>query len=475
MTTSSHAAGVPRPGRRRPVVIDVGLAALTFAATLAMMHSGRFHDDPRGLDALGVVLAALTALPLLWRRRWPLVVFPVVWIPTVLIYSLGYSLGPPVGSMIALYEVAASPRLTRTQALRIALAVAAGLLLFLFFAVVVGGWNPLAEVAFGVVTWGASWYVGDRVRLRRERREAGRERAERERRLAAAEERTRIARDLHDSAGHAINVILVQAGAARLLHDKDPAGAREALETIEEVARETLGEIDRLVRALRDDQGGGRRAWSRPPGSPRSDDARRAPPRRAASTWRSSVRGERAARCAPALDQAAYRILQESLTNAARHGAARRGVEVGYGDDALELDRDQPRRARPPGARRRRPRDRRACASAPRCSAATLEAGATAASSASTRASPTRRTARDRRVRVLIVDDDDLMRAGLRAVLSSDATIEVVGEAGDGARGRRARPGGCGPDVVLMDVRMPDLDGIAATREVLAAAPEARS
>lgn len=74
---------------------------------------------------------------------------------------------------------------------------------------------------------------------------------------------------------------------------------------------------------------------------------------------------------------------------------------------------------------------------------------------------------------VLIVDDDDLMRAGLRAVLSSDDRLRVVGEASDGreaiAAVRREEP-----RVVLMDVRMPDVDGIAATREIVRVAPEAR-
>jgi DNA-binding NarL/FixJ family response regulator len=76
-------------------------------------------------------------------------------------------------------------------------------------------------------------------------------------------------------------------------------------------------------------------------------------------------------------------------------------------------------------------------------------------------------------IRVLLVDDDDLMRAGLKAVLSSDAGIDVVGEAGDG-RAAVERTRALRPDLVLMDVRMPDLDGIAATREVLGTSPEVR-
>jgi DNA-binding NarL/FixJ family response regulator len=73
----------------------------------------------------------------------------------------------------------------------------------------------------------------------------------------------------------------------------------------------------------------------------------------------------------------------------------------------------------------------------------------------------------DDRVRVLLVDDDDLMRAGLRSVLSSDDTIEIAGEAGDGGEALdRVRE--TEPHVVLMDIRMPGVDGISATREVLA-------
>ena len=75
--------------------------------------------------------------------------------------------------------------------------------------------------------------------------------------------------------------------------------------------------------------------------------------------------------------------------------------------------------------------------------------------------------------RVLIVDDDDLMRAGLRELLANDPSIDVVGEASTGREAVDAARR-LAPDVVLMDVRMPDLDGIAATRELSRMAPASR-
>jgi signal transduction histidine kinase len=146
-----------------------------------------------------------------------------------------------------------------------------------------------------------------------------------------AEERTRIARELHDSAGHAINVILVQAGAARLLHDRDPDGSRRAISAIEDVARGTIGEIDRLVRALRDDG----------PVPPAPAD----PTALAELVERHRAGGLTiAAEIAPSgrslphgVAWAAYRILQEALTNAARHGRGSADVAVRFAADAVEI------------------------------------------------------------------------------------------------------------------------------------------
>src|SRR5262249_6443821 len=154
--------------------------------------------------------------PLVVRRRWPLTVLVVIMVATSLLYGLDYSLGPPAGSAVAVFGVA-SERDVRHD--RTVLGVVAALTLGVVVVhLATRGMGP--EILLGIAVWVGSWIAGDRTRLRRERIQVLEERAERaereaerERRLAAAEERTRIARDLHDSAGHAINVILVQAGA----------------------------------------------------------------------------------------------------------------------------------------------------------------------------------------------------------------------------------------------------------------------
>jgi signal transduction histidine kinase len=300
------------------------------------------HGSSRSLDALGVVLAAISCFPLVAHRRSPLAVFALTAAASATLNGLGYGLGPPFGPTVALFFVAADER-ARLHVRRTAALIVGIFLVHVAATSSDQSGFPTTAVLFGVVVWGGAWMVGDQVRQRRRRRieiEERLRRAEREtareRRLAAAEERTRIARDLHDSAGHAINVILVQAGAARLLQQRDPDAARAALTTIEEVARETIGEIDRLVTGLRDNGGREEPSSVEPPTGLAALDT--LAERHRAAGLKIHVRIEGRPRPLPrGLDQAAYRIVQESLTNAARHGEGDAEVFVRYGERELEL------------------------------------------------------------------------------------------------------------------------------------------
>ena len=334
-------AGTAKAERLRlsqaPTLSDAVVAAVAFALTLAVLAGG--HGGSRGLDVLGVFLAATACFPLLVRREWPLGVFVGTAAATATMSGLGYALGPPFGPTIALFFVAADDR-TRARAARTAAVIAAVFVAHVAVTASAHSGFPTSPVLFGVVVWGGAWMVGDQVRQRRRRRLEVEERlrraeqeAAREGRLAAAEERTRIARDLHDSAAHAINVILVQAGAARLLQERDPRAVKVALSTIEEVARETIGEIDQLVGGLRED--GGSPTVEAPAGLAALDTLVE---RYRIAGLEIEVRVEGGTRALPRrLDQAAFRILQESLTNAARHGDGRAGVEIRYGERDLEL------------------------------------------------------------------------------------------------------------------------------------------
>src|SRR4051794_32350739 len=242
---ATPAAALPAtPRAHRDYAIDAGLAAAALAITVVTLAQ---ESGPLGADA--IALSLLASLPLLGWRRAPLTAFVVTSAASVAINALGYDLGLGVAPTIMVFVLARMAPAARPSATGLAIVVS-------FFAQVGadyadGTWSPLPIPLLG---WLLVWSVGERVREHSEKEAARRAELERERELGVAQERTRIARDLHDSAGHAINVILVQAGAAGWLSDGAPAAAREALRTIEDVARETIGEIDRLVGALRDDE-----------------------------------------------------------------------------------------------------------------------------------------------------------------------------------------------------------------------------
>jgi signal transduction histidine kinase len=328
--------------RRSGWLIDAGIATVALAGSLAQLSRGGLTDSPYAtgeLDWTSGVLAACSTVPLLAWRWAPGVIFVLTASASVLLAGLGYPLTVPLGPAVALFLLAASrdeeqPWTRQSSGMVVALFGA-----YLVAAGLGGGGFPGSELFHAGLAWAVAWFAGERTRLRRREVDELRERAlraeregERERRLAAAEERTRIARDLHDAAGHAINVIAVRAGTARLR--RDPERSQAALEAIEELARKTVAEIDQIVGSMRE-RGSGNGAVDAPPGLASLDSL---VARHIAAGLDVSVasRGEPRP-LESALDQAAYRILQEALTNAARHGSGAAWIELAFGETALEL------------------------------------------------------------------------------------------------------------------------------------------
>jgi len=329
MATPAAALPGTAPAHRDRAV-DAGLATVALAITLVVL--GR---EPGPLGAGAVALSVLSTAPLLAWRRAPLAVFVVTSLASAAIDALGHDLGLGVAPTVLVFLLARTAPAERPAGTGVA--VVAMFLAQVGADYADGTWSPLPVPLLG---WLLVWSAGERMRERAEREAARREELERERDLAAARERTRIARDLHDSAGHAINVILVQAGAARLLGERDPAAARAALQTIEDVARDTIAEIDRLVGALRDDGGDGA-GGERAPGGLAGLDALVAAKRAAGLAVALEVRGDRSALPA-GVDRAAYGIVREALTNAARHGGGTAAVTVEIGSEAVRVAVENP-------------------------------------------------------------------------------------------------------------------------------------
>ena len=318
------------------VLTDATITVVALTGSMLLMRHGGFAVTTRGsgeIDVATVTLTAFTTLPLLAWRRSPFGVFVLTAVANVVLAAVVSPIGVPLGPAAALYLLAANRDETSPPIRRIATTAVSLLAAYLVAAAFVVATFPASELLHAALLWAVAWFAGERTRLRREQIAELKREAQRERLLAAAEERARIARDLHDSAGHAINVIAVRAGAARLRHREDPDQSLVALESIEELARRTAEEIDHFVGALRERTGA---------------DVVEAPPGLASVATlveqhagagldvACSTTGTRRP-IASAVDQAAYRILQEALTNASRHGVGPAQLAITFGDTALEL------------------------------------------------------------------------------------------------------------------------------------------
>jgi signal transduction histidine kinase len=256
----------------------------------------------------------------------------------VILEVLRYPGAGGIQVLVALYTVAALA--DRRDSLQ-----AAGITAVAVLVVLVANWRELTviDVVANYLVFGTAWILGDNVRTRRKyvaelEDKAVRLEAEREAQAqrAAVEERTRIARELHDVVAHSVSVMTVQAGAARRLLDRSKADpqAREAMATVETTGREALAELRRVVGVLRaDDESPG----LDPQPGVADLPALVARAQEAGLAVDLTIEGE--PRALPSgVDLSAYRIAQEALTNAFKHaGPAHADVRVCYGADALEV------------------------------------------------------------------------------------------------------------------------------------------
>src|SRR4051794_19324958 len=318
---------------RRSLVFDTVLAAVVVAAgqTEAWWGWQETHrQGPHWAQALGYGLAAAA---LLIRRVHPLrcllLVCGVLLLEFV-VFGAPEGMGIAVIPAVAAYTVA--NREDRTRALYgLAAVLALGAAWLAFDPVIVEPIQYLQGSSWMSI-WIIAWLLGAYLRTRRLYK-AGLVRERQEKELTAvAEERNRIARELHDVVGHSVSLMTVQASAVRRLMRPDQEKERAALETVEAAGREALTEMRRMVGVLRSGDAAPNLA---PP--PTLDQLDRLVDnfRRAGLDVTAETAGD-VAPLPPGLDLTAYRLVQEALTNTLRHARATRAVvHIGYGEHRL--------------------------------------------------------------------------------------------------------------------------------------------
>ncbi len=317
-----------------PRAVDVLVAGALAIAAAVDAVAGKHHHGV--LVVLGAVAVPSTVA---WRRRAPALA-TLVALGAIVLYGRSSASKQmtfePIAVLLDFYMLGRIPGQRRIylDAALLALAVVAIML--------TPGSGSVVDLAgtwalFVVVPFAAGRAVSSRSALTRELR-ADADRLEREQeeqaRRAAAEERTRIARELHDVVAHSVSVMVIQTAAARRVARDDPDAAREALRLVEGCGRDALVEMRRMVGVLR--RGDVQLAGPAPGLSHLPELVERA--RAAGLPVELRIEGERGA-MSPGLDLVAYRVVQEALTNALKHaGPARARVHVTFTPELLELD-----------------------------------------------------------------------------------------------------------------------------------------
>ncbi|NGO15568.1 sensor histidine kinase [Streptomyces sp. HC44] len=296
--------------RMRPLAVDALIAAaLTSVALLLGPEAARQGQEP--LDTTAYALVVLVHLPLVLRGRAPVVICCLMHATWLVYITAGYwpvvcSFGP----MLAVYTVAS----LRPQRVSVPCAVLMGATWIYAGAVNhTDGWPSVVgqAIVYPAVLWRFGVVHRRSAELTRQLRREQAERARRE----VAEERGRIARELHDVVAHHMSVISVQTGLARFVFDTDRDTARTALETIDATGKEALEELRRMLMVLRAADDGAPAAPM--PGLARLDEMTeriRTGGLPVALTVEGTPRP-----LAPGVELCAYRVVQEALTNVLKH------------------------------------------------------------------------------------------------------------------------------------------------------------
>jgi signal transduction histidine kinase len=337
----------PRHWRNLDILLAVGLFGVSVGvtATIAGLSPGG-----TGWNVARYVAIAEVCLPLPARRRYPLGTMAVLTLGAAFVVALGAEEVNVVAVAFAMYTVACvTPRRISLGALGVTVAaIVAG--------AAIGGGPHMAANLVGIPTLTAlGWVAGENTRARQAYAAGVAEQAvERERQReatllqTASDERLRIARELHDVVAHAMSVIAVRSGVARVVMDSQPDEARQALGIIESTSRRALQEMRLIVGVLRMGE--------------ETDDSARAPAPGLAEMASLLKQTEEAGvpvdvqvegderRLPPGVDLSAYRIVQEALTNVVRHaGPTHVAVRMTYQPDQLtiEVTDDGPRGSLP--------------------------------------------------------------------------------------------------------------------------------